>query len=92
MLYHFQYYLDWKHNVKSTDDLDLEYGLPTLISESEKKKALQKKRSKVLTQSVARKVTRIVEAFDEAGTAEDEKALILKAKRTVRQKKKKNQL
>ena len=39
--------------------------------EAEKKKALQKKRSKVLTQSVARKVTRIVEAFDEAGTAED---------------------
>ncbi len=64
---------------KSVDDLDLEYGLPRLISEAEKKKALQKKRSKVLTQSVARKVTRIVEAFDEAGTAEDAKALILKS-------------
>ena len=64
---------------KSLDDLDLEYGLPRLISEAEKKKALQKKRSKVLTQSVARKVTRIVEAFDEAGTAEDAKALILKS-------------
>ncbi len=64
---------------KNVDKLDLEYGLPTLISEAEKKKALQKKRSKVLTQSVARKVTRIVEAFDEAGTAEDEKALILKS-------------
>ena len=66
-------------NVKSADDLDLEYGLPVLISEAEKKKALQKKRAKVLTQSTARKVQRIVEAFDEAGTAEDEKALILKS-------------
>ena len=68
---------------KSVDELDLEYGLPRLISEAEKKKALQKKRSKVLTQSVARKVTRIVEAFDEAGTAEDEKALILKSETSV---------
>jgi len=66
-------------NVKNADDLDLEYGLPVLISEAEKKKALQKKRAKVLTQSVARKVQRIVDAFDEAGTAEDEKALILKS-------------
>ena len=74
---------------KSIDDLDLEYGLPRLISEAEKKKALQKKRSKVLTQSVARKVTRIVEAFDEAGTAEDEKALILKSETYTKAEKEK---
>ena len=74
---------------KSVDDLDLEYGLPRLISEAEKKKALQKKRSKVLTQSVARKVTRIVEAFDEAGTAEDEKALILKSETYTKAEKEK---
>ena len=76
-------------NVKSADDLDLEYGLPRLISESDKKKALQKKRSKVLTQSVARKVSRIVEAFDEAGQAEDEKALILKSESYTRAEKEK---
>ena len=74
---------------KSVDELDLEYGLPRLISEAEKKKALQKKRSKVLTQSVARKVTRIVEAFDEAGTAEDEKALILKSETYTKAEKEK---
>ena len=75
--------------VKNIDELDLEYGLPRLISEAEKKKALQKKRSKVLTQSVARKVTRIVEAFDEAGTAEDEKALILKSETYTKAEKEK---
>ena len=74
---------------KNIDELDLEYGLPRLISEAEKKKALQKKRSKVLTQSVARKVTRIVEAFDEAGTAEDEKALILKSETYTKAEKEK---
>ena len=64
---------------KSIEDLDSEYGLPTLITDEEKKRALQKKRSKVLTQSVQRKVTRIVEAFDDANVAEDKKAIILKS-------------
>ena len=31
----------------NAEDLDLEYGLPKLISEEDKRKALQKKRSKV---------------------------------------------
>lgn len=70
---------EFNGQVKSIEDLDSEYGLPILITEEEKKQALQKKRSKVLTQSVARKVTRIVEAFDEAGVAEDKKAIILKS-------------
>ena len=63
----------------NAEDLDLEYGLPKLISEEDKRKALQKKRSKVLTQTVATRVSRIVEAFDKAGTYEDEKTLILKS-------------
>ena len=63
----------------NAEDLDLEYGLPKLISEEDKRKALQKKRSKVLTQTVATRVSRIVDAFDKAGTYEDEKTLILKS-------------
>ena len=70
---------EFNGQAKGIEDLDSEYGLPILITEEEKKRALQKKRSKVLTQSVARKVTRIVEAFDEAGVAEDKKAIILKS-------------
>tara|TARA_B100000214_G_scaffold341360_1_gene288426 strand:+ start:144 stop:1763 length:1620 start_codon:yes stop_codon:yes gene_type:complete len=70
---------EFNAQTKSIEDLDPEYGLPILITEEEKKRSLQKKRSKVLTQSVARKVTRIVEAFDEAGVAEDKKAIILKS-------------
>ena len=70
---------EFNGQAKGIEDLDSEYGLPILITEEEKKRALKKKRSKVLTQSVARKVTRIVEAFDEAGVAEDKKAIILKS-------------
>ena len=70
---------EFNGQAKSIEDLNSEYGLPILITEEEKKRAQQKKRSKVLTQSVARKVTRIVEAFDEAGVAEDKKAIILKS-------------
>ena len=70
---------EFNGQAKSIEDLDFEYGLPILITEEEKKRALKKKRSKVLTQSVARKVTRIVEGFDEAGVAEDKKAIILKS-------------
>ena len=53
---------------------DPEIGLPQLASEDDIR-LNQKRRSKVLTQSVARKVTTIVEALDEAGLIEDEKNL-----------------
>ena len=57
-----------------------EVGLPELASEDDLR-LMQKRRSKVLTQSVARKVTTIVEALDEAGLIEDEKTLLIKAKK-----------
>ena len=57
-----------------------EVGLPELASEEDIRLS-QRKRSKVLTQSVARKVTTIVEALDEAGLIEDEKTLLIKAKK-----------
>ena len=59
---------------------DPEIGLPQLASEDDIR-LNQKRRSKVLTQSVARKVTTIVEALDEAGLIEDEKNLLIKAKK-----------
>jgi len=61
-----------------------EVGLPELASEEDIRLS-QRKRSKVLTQSVARKVTTIVEALDEAGLIEDEKTLLIKAKNLKKQ-------
>ena len=55
-------------------------GLPELISEEDQRLS-ERRRSKVLTQSVARKVQTIVEALDEAGLIEDEKTLLIKAKK-----------
>ncbi len=54
-------------------------GLPELISEEDQRLS-ERRRSKVLTQSVARKVTTIVEALDEAGLIEDEKTYLSKTK------------
>jgi len=59
---------------------DPKVGLPELATEEEIAQS-QKKRSKVLSQSVQRKITRVVEALDEAGILEDEKALLIKAKK-----------
>ena len=57
-----------------------EIGLPELASEDDLRVS-ERRRSKVLTQSVARKVATIVEALDEAGLIEDEKTLLVKAKK-----------
>ena len=60
------------------------YGLPELASEEKIRELKTKKRAKVLSQSTARKVQRVVEALDEAGVAEQEKALLVKAKKKQR--------
>ena len=57
-----------------------EIGLPELASEEDLRLS-ERRRSKVLTQFVARKVGTIVEALDEAGLIEDEKTLLVKAKK-----------
>ncbi len=57
------------------------YGLPELASEQRIKELKTKKRAKVMTQSVARKMTNVLEALDEAGVLEQEKALLKKAKK-----------
>jgi len=62
-------------------------GLPELISEEDQRLS-ERRRSKVLTQSVARKVQTIVEALDEAGLIEDEKTLLIKAKNLRKQQQK----
>ena len=54
---------------------DPKVGLPELATEEEIAQS-QKKRSKVFSQSVQRKITRVVEALDEAGILEDEKAYL----------------
>jgi len=64
------------------------YGLPELASEERIKELKTKKRAKVLSQSTARKVQRVVEALDEAGVAEQEKALLVKAKKNREAKEK----
>tara|TARA_B100000609_G_scaffold73823_1_gene58919 strand:- start:125 stop:541 length:417 start_codon:yes stop_codon:yes gene_type:complete len=64
------------------------YGLPELASEEKIRELKTKKRAKVLSQSTARKVTRVVEALDEAGVAEQEKALLVKAKKNKEAKEK----
>ena len=64
------------------------YGLPELASEEKIRELKTKKRAKVLSQSTARKVQRVVEALDEAGVAEQEKALLVKAKKNREAKEK----
>ena len=62
-------------------------GLPVLATEAEIKK-LQNKRSKVLSTSVARRVTKIVESLDEIGQLEEAKELLLKDKKNAEAKEK----
>ena len=62
-------------------------GLPVLATEAEIKK-LQNKRSKVLSTSVARRVTKIVESLDQAGQLEEAKELLLKDKKNAEAKEK----
>ena len=57
-------------------------GLPVLATEAEIKK-LQNKRSKVLSTSVARRVTKIVESLDQVGQLEEAKELLLKDKKNA---------
>ena len=62
-------------------------GLPVLATEAEIKK-LQNKRSKVLSTSVARRVTKIVESLDQVGQLEEAKELLLKDKKNAEAKEK----
>ena len=57
------------------------YGLPELASEAWIKELNSKKRAKVMTPSVARKMQKVLEALDEAGILEQEKALLKKEKK-----------
>ena len=57
------------------------YGLPELASEAWIKELNSKKRAKVMTPSVARKMQKVLEALDEAGILEQEKALLKKQKK-----------
>jgi tetratricopeptide (TPR) repeat protein len=57
------------------------YGLPELASETWIKELNSKKRAKVMTPSVARKMQKVLEALDEAGILEQEKALLKKEKK-----------
>ena len=57
------------------------YGLPELASEARIKELNSKKRAKVMTPSVQRKMQRVLEALDEAGILEQEQALLKKEKK-----------
>ena len=57
------------------------YGLPELASEAWIKELNSKKRAKVMTPSVARTMQKVLEALDEAGILEQEKALLKKEKK-----------
>mgnify|MGYP007000185824 len=57
------------------------YGLPELASEAWVKELNSKKRAKVMTPSVARKMQKVLESLDEAGILEQEKALLKKDKK-----------
>lgn len=57
------------------------YGLPELASEERIKELNTKKRAKVMTPSVARKVQRVIEALDEASIVEEEQRLLKKEKK-----------
>jgi len=57
------------------------YGLPELASEERIRELNTKKRAKVMTPSVARKVQRVIEALDEASILEEEQRLLKKEKK-----------
>ena len=57
------------------------YGLPELASEARIRELNTKKRAKVMTPSVQRKMQRVLEALDEAGILEQEQALLKKEKK-----------
>ena len=61
------------------------YGLPELATEEWKKQLNSKKRAKVMSPSVARKVQKVIEALDEAGILEQSKALLKKRKKIKKQ-------
>ena len=57
------------------------YGLPELASEERIRELNTKKRAKVMSASVARKVQRVIEALDEASILEEEQRLLKKDKK-----------
>ena len=65
----------------STQVPEPDYGLPELASEERIKELNTKKRAKVMTQSVARTMQKVIDALDEAGVLEQEKELLKKAKK-----------
>ncbi len=65
----------------STQVPEPNYGLPELASEERIKELNTKKRAKVMTQSVARTMQKVIDALDEAGVLEQEKELLKKAKK-----------
>ena len=60
---------------------DPSYGLPELASEERIRELNAKKRAKVMSASVARKVQSVIEALDEASILEEEQRLLKKDKR-----------
>ena len=55
---------------------DPSYGLPELASEERIRELNTKKRAKVMSASVARKVQSVIEALDEASILEEEQRLL----------------
>ena len=70
----------------STQVPEPDYGLPELASEERIKELNTKKRAKVMTQSVARTMQKVIDALDEAGVLEQEKELLKKRKKRERGK------
>ena len=60
---------------------DPSYGLPELASEERIRELNTKKRAKVMSASVARKVQSVIEALDEASILEEEQRLLKKIKK-----------
>ena len=60
---------------------DPSYGLPELASEERIRELNTKKRAKVMSASVARKVQSVIEALDEASILEEEQRLLKKDKK-----------
>ena len=60
---------------------DPSYGLPELASEERIRELNTKKRAKVMSPSVARKVQKVIEALDEASILEEEQRLLKKEKK-----------
>ena len=59
------------------------YGLPELASEERIRELNTKKRAKVMSASVARKVQSVIEALDEASILEEEQRLLKKDKSII---------